>query len=61
MQLLLVVPPKRSYTASYNQHELVIVTKNHNIYHLPCGDLCEKTCLAPVDYPPDKLKVIVIV
>jgi len=27
------------------QGELMMITKDYTIYHLPCGDLCASTCL----------------
>lgn len=35
------------------QGEIMMITKTHNIYHMPCGDLCESTtCLAQADSEP---------
>lgn len=30
----------------------MIVGRNHYTYYLPCGDLCESTCLDQADIQP---------
>ena len=35
--------------ATGNQGELMLLTSNYQIYHMPCGDLCATTCLEQSD------------
>lgn len=34
------------------QGELIMIGSDFKIYHLPCGDLCESTCLDQAEIPP---------
>lgn len=34
------------------QGEIMIITKDYNIYHMPCGDLCATSCLPEAEEVP---------
>ncbi|CAM9894089.1 unnamed protein product [Pylaiella littoralis] len=38
--------------AEDNNGELMLITQNHEVYHMPCGDLCATTCLEQAEEQP---------
>lgn len=41
------------FSASHEgQGELMLLTGDYNIYHMPCGDLCTTTCLDQAEEVP---------
>ena len=38
-----------SLSLTGHQGELMLLTSNYQIYHMPCGDLCATTCLEQSD------------
>lgn len=34
------------------QGEMMVITRDHNIYYLPCGDMCISTCLDQAEEMP---------
>ncbi|CAM9680684.1 unnamed protein product [Pylaiella littoralis] len=38
--------------AEDNNGELMLITQNHEVYHMPCGDLCASTCLEQAAVQP---------
>ena len=35
----------RFWFGVFSQGEIMMITRNYQIYHMPCGDLCASTCL----------------